>query len=693
MDHGWKQTAAFHSRRSGDPELRYGLTTLGADLEDADEFLRSRVDEIASQGGLGASLGNYRLIREIGSGGMGTVYLAVRADGQFRQQVAIKIARSGLGSSHALDLFRRERQVMADLTHPNIARLLDGGATADGVPYLAMEYIEGEPVTSFAINRRLSVEGRLQLFLGVSDAVAFAHRNLVVHRDIKPGNILVTADGSPKLLDFGISKLLDPAHGTPGVTTLPLMTPEYASPEQVRGESVTTATDVYSLGAVLYELLTGQCPHAADNRTPAEIAKVICYAEPAKPSAIAGRTVSPDLDNIVLMALRKEPDRRYLSVEQFSDDIRRYLENRPVHACKDSLGYRTAKFVRRHRAGVVAAVLLALTLLIGAGCVAWQVHRVAVQVGRAERRFVQFRKLANSFLFDFHSRIQSMTDISEARELVLNTGLEYIDGLAHEGSDDPMFARELARAYEKFGDLQGFRHEAALSRPADALISYRKAIALIEHRGKSDADAAVLLSRCWCSAGEAIEALSGADAAKSSYGECLETALLAPAASPRTSTTREDLLFRAYSLLGDAELSSGDHVAAGERYTSMLRLLEDSELPAWKKKTRFAETNRRMGRLRAAAGDPTSALRFFRIAATEARAANSQSRDRASACTLVRALRDLALHLRRSPSGNESEARTLASEAITVAQQLASKYPHHPGIAEQLRAALALRAE
>jgi tetratricopeptide (TPR) repeat protein len=711
MDHRWKQIEELFHEVAGcatsdreallsfhcseDSELRSEVASLAAGLEGADEFLRSRVDGLAAQGTLGASLGNYRLIREIGSGGMGTVYLAVRADGEFRQQVAIKIARSGLGSSHALDLFRRERQVMADLAHPNIARLFDGGATTDGVPYLAMEYIEGEAITSFAINHGLSVKARMKLFLGVCDAVAFAHRNLVVHRDIKPGNILVTADGSPKLLDFGISKLLDPSRGTPGVTTLPLMTPEYASPEQVRGESVTTSTDVYSLGAVLYELLTGQCPHAADSRGPAEIAQAICSVEPAKPSSIAGRTVSPDLDNIVLMALRKEPDRRYLSVEQFSDDIRRYLENRPVHACKDSLRYRAAKFARRHRTGVVAAILLALTLLIGAGCVAWQVHRVAVQVGRAERRFIQFRKLANAFLFDFHSRIQSMTDISEARELVLSTGLEYIDDLAHEAGDDPLFARELARAYEKFGDLQGFRNDAALGRAADALASYRKAIALLERLGQDDADAAILRSRCWCRAGEMIARMTAnPQEAKGSYRKCLEAALRAPAKAPRTASTREDLLFTAYSLLGDAELRSGRNGAAREQYFAILRLLErDTHLPAWKKEMRFADTNRRMGLLAAAGGDSSSALRFFRTAAALARQAASRSSDRTAARTLVQVLHDLALHLRRSGSDDDSEAAGLASEAITIAQRLTANNPHHPAIAEELQAALALRSE
>ncbi|HET9038998.1 MAG TPA: serine/threonine-protein kinase, partial [Gemmatimonadales bacterium] len=315
---------------------------------------------------VGRRFGPYRVVRELARGGMGAVYLAQRDDGAFEQRVALKLIKRGMDSDQVVARFRAERQILASLEHPNIARLLDGGASDDGQPYLVMEYIDGQRIDEFARERRLPVAERLRLWLQVCGAVSYAHQQLVVHRDIKPANVLVTADGTPKLLDFGIARLLHPdAEAVSTMTALRMLTPEYASPEQIEGRHATTVSDVYSLGVVLYELLTDQSPYRPRSRSPRDLAEAICTTEPVRPSAAVseadaslGRRLRGDLDTILLTALRKEPDRRYPSVEQLAGDVRRHLEGLPVRARPDTFGYRAGKFVRRNRAGVAAAVLV-----------------------------------------------------------------------------------------------------------------------------------------------------------------------------------------------------------------------------------------------------------------------------------------------------------------------------------------------
>jgi serine/threonine-protein kinase len=345
----------------------------------------------------GERIGNYEVVRELGHGGMGSVFLAVRADDQFRKQVAIKLMNVAIAGPEMLARFRSERQILADLDHPNIARMLDGGATSSGLPYVVMEYIDGSPIDEYCRDHGLGVAERLGLFRQLCDAVMYAHRNLIVHRDLKPANVLVGADGSPKLLDFGIAKLVrdDGAPRTVALTSIALtqvserlMTPEYASPEQARGESITTASDIYSLGVLLYELLAGRRPFEIAGRTAVEIQKTICDSEPRRPSTHGPRELRGDLDNIVLMAMRKEPQRRYASVDQFSEDIRRYLEGFPVIAREDTWGYRTGKFVRRHRWSVTAAALFLLLLIAFGAAMALLAKRVAAErdIANTEKR-------------------------------------------------------------------------------------------------------------------------------------------------------------------------------------------------------------------------------------------------------------------------------------------------------------------
>ena len=436
----------------------------------------------------GERLGDYKIISLIGEGGMGEVYLA--EDTKLGRKVAIKLLKLGLGTADIIRHFHQEERILAGLTHPNIAQLYGGDVTKNGLPYFVMEYVAGVRLDDYSRDHRLSIAERLKLFRKICSAVSYAHHRLVIHRDLKPANIRVTVDGEPKLLDFGIAKLLDPTTSEieQTMTFAAVMTPDYASPEQVRGETMTTASDVYSLGVVLYELLTGQKPYKIENRTPTAIARAITEQEPTKPSTAIARAdgrskpqistpkiLQGDLDNIVLMAMRKEPERRYASVGQFSEDIRRHLEGLPVIARKDTLGYRTSKFVARNKIAVAAAALIILSLIGGIATTGWQAHRANQQRARAERRFNQVRQLANSLLFELHGAIENLPGSTAARELLVKRALEYLDSLAQEAENDLSLQRELASAYVKVGNVQGNPNNANLGDAAGALQSYRQA--------------------------------------------------------------------------------------------------------------------------------------------------------------------------------------------------------------------------
>ncbi|HYL39422.1 MAG TPA: protein kinase [Bryobacteraceae bacterium] len=482
---------------------------LAADLQAGKDFLSGMAVDAAGlkaeddTAAPPARIGPYQLLEEIGRGGMGVVYRAARADDQYRMQVAIKIVRSGFGDELNNQRFKAERQILANLDHPNIARLLDGGAM-DGRPYFVMEEVQGQPIDQYCDVHSLTLRERLELFRTVCSAVAYAHQRLVIHRDLKPGNILVTDDGQPKLLDFGIAKMLDPKEraetGDPTVTILRLMTPDYASPEQTRGDAITTASDVYSLGVVLYGLLTGRRPYRTTGRMPHEISQAILELQPERPSvsmdrrdaldaAAIGRArrASPeklrrqlrgDLDNILLKALRKEPERRYASVEQLSEDIRRHLAGLPVIAQPDTLAYRSGKFVRRHKAAVIAAAMVVLALLGGMLATMHQASIARAERARAEQRFSDVRQLANSMLFEVHDAIENLPGSTPARKILVDRALEYLDKLAKEAKGDPSLQRELAAAYEKVGDVQGGYRTANLGDTAGFIASYRKALAI-----------------------------------------------------------------------------------------------------------------------------------------------------------------------------------------------------------------------
>jgi len=387
---------------NGDAEIRQQVEDLLRSNDEVEGFIEEPAFTVAdalpseSEPTANKLIGHYRVVREIGRGGMGTVFLATRDDGEFQQEVAIKVVSSAFLGRESLRRFRQERQILAGLNHPNIARLLDGGVTDDDLPYLVMEYVAGDTLIEYADRNSLSVGERLSLFTKVCRAVAYAHGSLIVHRDIKPSNIIVPADGEPKLLDFGLAKMLDIDNGDVTATNFRALTPAYASPEQIRGEPITTASDIYSLGVVLYELLTGTRPFDHDSITFEKIIEIVSGSEPRAPSE-ASSQLRGDIDNIVLMAIRSEPDRRYRSVEQFANDIERHLAGLPIFASDDTLAYRASKFIRRHRIGVASAAAIVLLLLGGIMATTWQASVANRERDQARREKEKAEQL-NTFL-------------------------------------------------------------------------------------------------------------------------------------------------------------------------------------------------------------------------------------------------------------------------------------------------------
>jgi len=556
----------------------------------------------------GRRIGPFRILHRIGSGGMGEVYLALRADDAFNKRVAIKLVRSGVDTEEILNRFRHERQILAALDHPNIARLLDGGTTEEGLPYFVMDYVEGTPLTTYCDQHRLAIAERLRLFRDVCLAVHYVHQNLIVHRDLKPSNILVTADGVVKLLDFGIAKLLRPEFFSQPVEATRvdsrMLTPWYASPEQVRGEAITTASDVYALGVLLYELLTARRPYALQSDAQNEILNAVCDQEPQKPSTglfraerpeahasspaeIAGarstlpeklqRELRGDLDTIVLKALRKEPQRRYPSAEQLSEDLRRSLQGLPVMAQRNSGSYRAGKFIRRHKAGVAAAILLVASLVTGVLATSWQARVASTQRARAEQQFNDVRKLATSLLFDFDASVQNLPGSTPARQLLVQRALEYLNRLAQQAQGDTSLQRELAEAYLKVGDVQGNPYEANLGDSEGALQSYQKALSisqLLHRRDPNDQETRKYLARSYGSMGQILPSLGKPTEAAADLQKGID--LLQSISADAETSYR---LANAYQVLGDLQGHAGipnlgDVVASKKSYGQSLELYE-----------------------------------------------------------------------------------------------------------------------
>lgn len=492
-----QRNALLTQECAADPALKAEVESLLASLAASSTFMETPAAAAFSlrdePSWIGRILGSYKILSLLAAGGMGEVYRAIRADGLYPQAVAIKLIRRELAGQIMLSRFRAEREILAALQHPNIARILDAGITEAGLPYIVMELIEGESIDRYCDHHSLSVRQRLELFIDVCAAVHFAHQHLTVHRDLKPGNILVTNDGVVKLLDFGIAKVLDVDSSVEALTSLHAMTPEYSSPEQIRGGPITTATDVYSLGVILYRLLTGRSPYRSLNSDPYALAREVCDTEPLKPSTnvapeatFNGKQLAGDLDSIVLMALRKERDRRYQSVQQFSADVQRYLDNRTVSARPRTWAYSASRFIARNRAVSLASALLVVVLIAGILATQWQAKIAATERDRAQRHFDSVRQLANSFMFDIHDEIAKLPGSIKARQLLVNKALTYLDLLAHEPGGDAALQLELAEAYMRVGRVQGQVGYNNLGDHAAALRSFQQAIALLQRSLGSD---------------------------------------------------------------------------------------------------------------------------------------------------------------------------------------------------------------
>ena len=445
----------------------------------------------------GERLGAWQIVRRLGSGGMGDVFEARRADGSFEGRAAVKLIKRGMDSEAVLQRFAQERQALARLHHPNIATLLDAGLSADGLPYFVMEFVDGVPIDEAV--RGLPFEQRIKLFLQLADAVAHAHRNLLVHRDLKPGNVLVTAQGVVKLLDFGIAKALDPLGGlaepgTPASTTTigaaRPYTPNYASPEQVRGEPVGTATDIYSLGVLLYQLLTGVRPTGRDASTPAQAARGVLDESPTRPSSLPGhitndpdwlitrKRLAGDLDNVLLKALEKPVARRYDSVDALVHDVRAYLAGYPVSARAATWRYVSGKFIARHRVPAAAAALAALSLVAGTGVALWQAHEARLGRDEARRRLADVRSVTHDLVFRFGDGIAYLPGGMNVKEDLLNATLAQLQRLADGPGGDAAIVADIAALHARLAELQGADTAPSTERPKQALAHADQAITL-----------------------------------------------------------------------------------------------------------------------------------------------------------------------------------------------------------------------
>jgi serine/threonine protein kinase/tetratricopeptide (TPR) repeat protein len=731
-----------------------------ADAEDSEDAFEKNAFELFSGDGhtkIPEKIGNYKIIGEIGRGGMGAVYEAVREADNFTQKAALKVIKRGMDTDAIVRRFRHEQKILATLEHPNIARFLDGGMTAAGLPFYAMEFVEGEFIDDYCRAKNLSVNERLRLFRQVCSAVQYAHQNLVIHRDLKSKNILVTGDGAPKLLDFGIAKVLTPETteeiGT--ATQFGMMTPAYASPEQILGKRIGTTSDVYSLGVILYELLTGQKPYRINSNSQIEIEKAVLHGEPARPSSVVLRPLpiehnqtaeqnkqrtkdkgqrtkllKGDLDNIILKALRKEPAERYASVGQFSEDIRRYLEGLPVRARPHTVSYRATKFIKRNRIAVTAAVLIFLSLCVGITVAIWQAHRAQQQRILAEKRFADVRQLANSVVFKYHDAIADLEGSTAVREMLVKDALQYLDALAADAGGDNELKKELALAYLKLGDAQGKIYAANIGDTEGALASYRKSVALLEEvvrNAPADAKAKIDLIKAYDSLAFLMTRAGGnsRELVEKSLNLYDELEKLEPAGDERRMQL-VDLLIRYGDTAAGFENSLREHLKA----QAVAEKLVAADPHNTEKLRQLVRTNQRIGTDYQRLGDkarqenkPDAAREFFRqsleyqrrmFAETEklyARAPEKPANRRYLALAYInlsdslgrnghaedalemleKARRILEEHLRRDPKNNETKFDL--AEIFNTFADLYSEKGDYENFSQYLRKAFELNEE
>ena len=693
--------------------VRREVAELIASHESAEDFIsRSAADEygLSSNALIGTQVGNYKLIEVVGAGGMGTVFRASR-DG-FEKEFAVKLIKRGMDSDAVLRRFRLERRILSRLEHPNIAGLIDGGTAADGSPYFVLEFVDGIPVTRFCDENALDVRERVELFRRICSAVSYAHQNLVVHRDLKPSNILVAADGTPKLLDFGIAKLLGSDEIEATATQARMFTPEYASPEQLSGSPVTTASDVYSLGVVLCEMLTGRRPFRADGRSYQDVVNRIMTEEPARPSSFVGgtrqaragltsndgrsrpatghgdhtarvsdrRLIEGDLDNIILKALRKEPERRYQTVGELADDLRRHLGGLPVSAVPDSTHYRFSKFVSRHRMGVTAGSVAAILIVAASGVAVWQGITATRERAAAEHRFEQVRRLANAMIFDYPDEIERLPGSTPFRQRMTADAIVYLDNLAAESRGDASLQAELAAAYAKVGDIQGNPYFGNLGDMDGALASYNKALAIREELAAADpgnAKRQLELSLSLGTLGDMYWAKGGYPDALDKYQRALVIADTLAAADPTDAVRRYALAHRHY-FVGQTLRKMGDRDGALASFGRSLAI--NSELMAAEPKNpdyrqAAAVAYLKIGDVHFDAGDAATALSFHQKASEVLTSPPGETAD-------VPVKRELALFLNRiaidrRALGDLGEAVASDLKAIAMQEEIARLDPQN----------------
>ncbi|MEW6736242.1 MAG: protein kinase [Acidobacteriota bacterium] len=533
---------------------------------------------------VGQQFGKYYITREIGQGGMGAVYEAERSDIPTAKPVAIKILKQRIDTSVNLLRFHKECQILASLEHPNIVRLFDSGSTDAGLPYFVMEFVNGHPIDVYCQTYQLSIAARLALFHKVCAAVQHAHANLIIHRDLKPNNVLVTADGIPKLLDFGIAKVIK----ADGIDELELtrteqlvMTPAYASPEQLSGKPVTPAVDVYALGVLLYKLLTGSLPYHFETNELWEIRRVICQQEPIKPSIIT--RLPKDIDNIVLMALNKEPSQRYRSVAEFSTDIQRYLDGFPIIARKSRLSYRIGKYIRRNWRLISVATLI-LLLTIGIVIMTWQAswvkqeqHRAQEQLQITQARTNDVHELVSRFLFQFNDQLEKLPGSTSAREALLKESLKYLDRLNQQYGQDLSLQEDLAIAYRKVGDIQGRPYLSNIGDTVGALQSYQKSQEIFQQLLATNPTSIHLqaeLATAYERTGEVFLRMDEFTSAMSSYTKTRTIREALVINNPSDKENRR-LLANCYIQIGDTLISDGNFLDAFVLYQKNLQIRKE----------------------------------------------------------------------------------------------------------------------
>jgi serine/threonine protein kinase len=715
---------------SGDDELRQAVETmLQSDTADGSFLDKSPIDplmklfEETESAPPPTRVGHYQIIRELGRGGMGAVYLAARADDQYAKQVAIKLVLRDRENAMVLQRFRRERQILANLEHPNIALLFDGGATPEGLPYLVMEYVEGVPIDDHTDKLRLNVTERLKLFLPVCAAVQHAHQNLVIHRDLKPSNILVKKDGSVKLLDFGIAKLVSTEPATVALdktaTAMRLLTPEFASPEQVKGEAITTATDVYQLGVVLYMLLTGHHPYAYKSR--AAILQMLLSDEPERPSVAVDRIfeeeqpdgskivvrtpelvaavregtparlkkrLQGDLDAVLLKALSKDPAKRYSSVEQLAADIRRHLHGEPLEARGQQVSYRAGKFLQKHRAAAAGIALVTIALIGGIAVAATEAHYARQERTKAERRFQQVRVMANSLLFEVHDAMAPMAGTTAARQLLVKKALQYLDSLSTESSGDPALEQELATAYHRVGDLQGNPNSPNLGDTAAAINSYQKAKTIRESLlAKNTGDIALRrdLAASHEALGDVLLATGDSEAALAGYqqAQTIREELLNAEPSNRPL---KSLLAKSYHNVVALLTAKGDTAKAMElclRALKMSQELAQSDPSNDQARRNLAVAHGRLGGVLDRMGDSVGALQNYEKALEVQQKMASDNPDNAQARRELSVVyEDLGRHF--AAGNNVAGATANYQKALAIRTQLSQEDPKNAQAARDL---------